>query len=86
MNTNDTNQILTNLASPKIGTKIIEVTDDFFGEASRMLNDKEPVFIEDKYDEHGKWMDGWESKRRRDGGTKIRMTALWVKLFQNKKW
>ena len=24
--------------------------------------------IEDKYDEHGKWMDGWESKRRRDGG------------------
>ena len=29
---------------------------------------KEPVFIEDKYDEHGKWMDGWESKRRRDGG------------------
>ena len=68
MNTNDKNQILTNLASPKIGTKVIEVTDDFFGEASRMLDDKEPVFIEDKYDEHGKWMDGWESKRRRDGG------------------
>ena len=54
MNTNDTNQILTNLASPKIGTKVIEVTDDFFGEASRMLDDKVPVFIEDKYDEHGK--------------------------------
>ena len=68
MNTNDANQILTNLASPKIGTKIIEVSDDFFGKASRMLDDKEPVFIEDKYDEHGKWMDGWESKRRRDGG------------------
>ena len=68
MSTNNINQILTNLASPKIGTKIIEVSDDFFGEASRMLDDKEPVFIEDKYDEHGKWMDGWESKRRRDGG------------------
>ena len=68
MNKNDTNQILTNLASPKIGTKVIEVTDDFFGEASRMLDDKEPIFIEDKYDEQGKWMDGWESKRRRDGG------------------
>ena len=68
MNTNDTNQILTNLASPKIGTKVIEVTDDFFGEASRMLDDNEPIFIEDKYDEQGKWMDGWESKRRRDGG------------------
>ena len=68
MSTNNKNQNLTNLASPKIGTKIIEVSDDFFGEASRMLDDKEPVFIEDKYDEHGKWMDGWESKRRRDGG------------------
>ena len=68
MSTNNKHQNLNNLASPKIGTKIIEVSDDFFGEASRMLNDKEPVFIEDKYDEHGKWMDGWESKRRRDGG------------------
>ncbi len=68
MTSNDQNQILTNLASPKIGTKIIGVSDDFFGAASRMLDDKEPVFIEDKYDEHGKWMDGWESKRRRDGG------------------
>jgi len=68
MSTNDKNQNLTNLASPKIGTKIIEVSDDFFGKASRMIDDKDPVFIEDKYDEHGKWMDGWESKRRRDGG------------------
>ena len=59
MSTNDINQNLTNLASPKIGTKIIEVSDDFFGKASRMLDDKAPVFIEDKYDEHGKWMDGW---------------------------
>jgi allantoicase len=68
MSANDKNQNLTNLASPKIGTKIIEVSDDFFGKASRMIDDKDPVFIEDKYDEHGKWMDGWESKRRRDGG------------------
>ena len=76
MSTNNINQNLTNLASPKIGTKIIEVSDDFFGEASRMLDDKEPVFIEDKYDEHGKWMDGWESKRRRDGGNDWAIIAL----------
>ena len=61
-------QTLVNLASPKMGTKIISVSDEFFGEATRMLSDQEPVFIEDKYDTHGKWMDGWESKRRRDGG------------------
>ena len=57
-----------NLASPKLGTKVISFTDDFFGKVSRMLNDSTPKFIEDKYDDHGKWMDGWESKRRRDGG------------------
>ncbi len=27
-----------------------------------------PVFIPDKYDDHGKWMDGWESRRRRVKG------------------
>ena len=57
-----------NLASPKLGTKVMSFSDDFFGKVSRMLNDKVPQFIEDKYDNHGKWMDGWESKRRRDGG------------------
>jgi allantoicase len=51
-----------------MGTKILAFSDDFFGEVTRMLNDKDPIFIEDKYDNHGKWMDGWESKRRRDGG------------------
>ena len=66
--TNNQTPTLVNLASPKMGTKIISVSDEFFGEATRMLDDKEAVFIEDKYDNHGKWMDGWESKRRRDGG------------------
>ncbi len=33
-----------------------------------MLADAPPVFIPDKYDDHGKWMDGWESRRRRDDG------------------
>ena len=68
MTTNNSMQGLVNLASPKMGTKILAFSDDFFGEVTRMLNDKEPIFIEDKYDNHGKWMDGWESKRRRDGG------------------
>ena len=68
MTTNNSIQGLVNLASPKMGTKILAFSDDFFGEVTRMLNDKEPIFIEDKYDNHGKWMDGWESKRRRDSG------------------
>ncbi len=58
---------LINVASENIGTKSIFVSDDFFAPISRMLQDSNPVFIEDKYDDNGKWMDGWESKRRRDG-------------------
>ena len=54
-----------NLASPRLGANIIEVSDDFFGAAERMLNDAPPIFFPDRYDEHGKWMDGWESRRRR---------------------
>ena len=43
--TNNQNPTLVNLASPKMGTKIISVSDEFFGEATRMLDDKEAVFI-----------------------------------------
>ena len=57
-----------NLASPKTGAEIIDVSDDFFAKCDRMLNDSEPIFIDDKYDDHGKWMDGWESRRKRVEG------------------
>ncbi|MBT3991809.1 MAG: allantoicase [Rhodospirillaceae bacterium] len=57
-----------NLASPRLGSDVIYATDDFFADKSRLLKVEEPVFIADKYDEHGKWMDGWESKRRRIPG------------------
>ncbi len=57
-----------NLASPRLGADVIYATDDFFADKSRLLRVEEPVFIADKYDENGKWMDGWESKRRRVPG------------------
>ena len=57
-----------NLASPRLGTAILSANDEFFGAADRMLADKKPVFIPDKFDEHGKWMDGWETRRRRVEG------------------
>ena len=57
-----------NLASPKLGSEVIFATDDFFADKSRLLTVEEPIFIPDKYDQHGKWMDGWESKRRRTPG------------------
>ncbi|MCG8492995.1 MAG: allantoicase, partial [Sneathiellales bacterium] len=43
-------------------------TDDFFADKSRLIDPKDPVFIDDKYDDNGKWMDGWESRRKRGEG------------------
>lgn len=57
-----------NLASPKLGTKIAAVTDEFFAPAERMLQDEPAIFKPGVFDDHGKWMDGWESRRRRDAG------------------
>ncbi len=65
-----TNKISTliNLASPKLGSLGVKANDEFFAPLKRMLSDNEPIFIPDKYDDHGKWMDGWETKRRRVPG------------------
>jgi len=57
-----------NLAQPRLGAEVIEASDDFFAPKERLIDPADPVFIPDKYDEHGKWMDGWESRRRRVPG------------------
>lgn len=33
-----------------------------------MLKDSEPIFITDKFTDYGKWMDGWETRRKRTAG------------------
>ena len=57
-----------NLAERKFGSKIIYKTDEFFGAANRILSSTKPVFKEGVYDKHGKWMDGWETRRKRKKG------------------
>ena len=57
-----------NLADPRFGTKIIFKTDDFFASADRILKTENPIFKEGLFDKHGKWMDGWETRRRRNKG------------------
>jgi len=57
-----------NLASARLGAQATYATDDFFAAKERMLHDTDPVFIDNKYDDHGKWMDGWESRRKRVPG------------------
>ena len=57
-----------NLAHPRLGAKPVFVTDEFFAPAERMLAPEPAVFISGKFDDHGKWMDGWESRRKRVEG------------------
>ena len=56
------------LEHPRLGSRVTFATDEFFGAKERLIDPAEPVFVEDKYDDHGKWMDGWESRRKREAG------------------
>jgi len=56
------------LEQPRLGSRVTYATDEFFAAKERLIDFAEPVFIDDKYDDHGKWMDGWESRRKRSAG------------------
>ena len=56
------------LEQPRLGTQVTYATDEFFAAKERLIDAADPVFIDDKYDDHGKWMDGWESRRKRAPG------------------
>jgi len=56
------------LEQPRLGTRVVYATDDFFAAKERLIEPADPVFVADKYDDHGKWMDGWESRRKREPG------------------
>ncbi|NQV98606.1 MAG: allantoicase [Rhodospirillales bacterium] len=68
-----------NLASPRLGAKAVYATDEFFAPKERMLEDSPAVFLADEYDDNGKWMDGWESRRRRNSGHDYCVIKLGVK-------
>ncbi len=75
---------LPNLASPQLGGSIVFATDEWFAAAGEfavckskesyllflenVIKDEEPVWKQDDYTPFGKWMDGWESRRRRTEG------------------
>ena len=57
-----------NLADPRFGARVLSASDQFFAPAERMLSREPAVFIAGKFDDNGKWMDGWETQRRRGTG------------------
>ena len=59
---------LINLADASLGAQALSANDEFFAAKERMLNPDEPVARPNTYDDHGQWMDGWETRRRREEG------------------
>jgi allantoicase len=59
---------LVDLASERLGGTVLFANDDFFAPKENLLKSESPVFIPDRYTDRGKWMDGWESRRRRVSG------------------
>jgi allantoicase len=59
---------LVNLAAERLGAKALSASDEFFAPKENLLKPGRGVFIADKYTEFGKWMDGWETRRKRVAG------------------
>jgi allantoicase len=59
---------LADLASARVGGRAVAANDDFFASKHNLVKPSPPVFIPGKYTPRGKWMDGWESRRRRTPG------------------
>ena len=57
-----------NLAEERLGSEVLYATDDFFAEKENLIKPGRGIFVVDKYTERGKWMDGWESRRKRVEG------------------
>jgi allantoicase len=59
---------LVDLASERLGGAVLAANDDFFAPKENLIKRGRPVWIEDRYTDRGKWMDGWETRRRREPG------------------
>ena len=59
---------LIDLASERLGGAVLHANDEFFAEKENLLRPTPAVFLEGKYTDRGKWMDGWETRRRRTPG------------------
>jgi len=66
------------LAQPRLGSEVVFASDDFFADKSRMIDPETPIFIDGKFDQNGKWMDGWESRRKRSTGHDFAIIRLGV--------
>jgi len=59
---------LIDLASARMGGRALIASDEFFAGKENLLKPGRAIWIADKFTEFGKWMDGWESRRKRVPG------------------
>jgi len=59
---------LVDLASDRIGGAAVAANDEFFAPRENLVKAGPPVWREGEYTDRGKWMDGWETRRRREPG------------------
>ena len=69
---------MTDLISEAVGGRVVACNDEFFAEAHNLLQAGDPVWKEGVYTDRGKWMDGWETRRRREPGHDWCVLALGV--------
>jgi allantoicase len=70
---------LADLAGERIGGSVLYANDDFFAEKENLIKAPKPVWKEHEYTDRGKWMDGWESRRRRTPGHDFAIIRLGVR-------
>jgi len=59
---------LPNLASERFGSAVLAANDEFFAPKEGLIKPNSPEWKDGLYTERGKWMDGWETRRRREPG------------------
>lgn len=59
---------LIDLACSTLGGRALATSDDFFAGIDNLVKPEPAIFLPDEYTERGKWMDGWESRRKRAKG------------------
>ena len=59
---------LIDLASERLGGAVLIANDEFFAPMEALLKQAPAEWREGAYTERGKWMDGWETRRRRTPG------------------
>ena len=58
---------LPDLACEAVGGAALVTNDEFFAEKDNLLREHPAVWKDHVYTDRGKWMDGWETRRRREG-------------------